>query len=230
MREANAVTLGAYAAAYRCVKEGMTDKQLSELISAAHQRLGFRGSAMVLVGKNSAFPHGSAVPQTLREGTIVLIDGGCQVEGYGSDITRTFVFGKPTDKMKRVFDIVHRAEEAAVKAARPGLPLDEIDAAARRVIADGGYGPGFKYFTHRTGHGLGMDVHEWPYLVKNNMFGWTRSLEAKAGMTFTDEPGIYVRGEFGVRLEDDMLVTENGAELLTPQSPSLEDPFRGVLA
>jgi Xaa-Pro dipeptidase len=132
--------------------------------------------------------------------------------------------------MKQVFDIVHRAQKAAVETARPGIALDEVDAAARGVITEAGYGPGFKYFTHRVGHGLGMDGHEWPYLARNNMFGWTKSLKAQPGMTFSDEPGIYIRGEFGVRLEDDMLVTENGAELLTPQSPSIEDPFRGVLS
>jgi Xaa-Pro dipeptidase len=139
------------------------------------------------------------------------------------------VLGKATDKMKQVFEIVHRAQTAAVKAARPGLPLEAVDAAARTVIADAGYGPGFKYFTHRLGHGIGMDGHEWPYLVKHNMFGWARSLALQPGMTFSDEPGIYIRGEFGVRLEDDMVITAGGAELFTPQSESIEDPFKGVL-
>ena len=103
-----------------------------------------------------------------------MIDDGCTVEGYQSDITRTFVLGKATDKMKKVFDIVQRAQTAALKAAKPGAPLESIDAAARKVIVDAGYGPGFKYFTHRLGHGIGMDGHEWPYLVKNNMFGWAK--------------------------------------------------------
>ena len=105
------------------------------------------------------------------------------------------------------------------------MPLESIDAAARDVIAAAGYGPGFKYFTHRVGHGIGMDGHEWPYLVKNDMFGFTKSLAAKAGMTFSDEPGIYIRGEFGIRLEDDMHIMDSGAELFTSQSPSLENPF-----
>jgi hypothetical protein len=127
--------------------------------------------------------------------------------------------------MKSVFDIVHQAQTAALKAARTGVPLESIDAAGRKVVVDNGYGPGFKYFTHRLGHGMGMDGHEWPYLVKNNMFGWDRALKMQAGMVFSDEPGIYIKGEFGVRLEDDMYVTENGAELFTPQSPSIEEPF-----
>jgi len=127
--------------------------------------------------------------------------------------------------MNRVFGIVRRAQDAALAAARPGAPLESIDAAARDVIVKAGYGPGFKYFSHRLGHGIGMEGHEWPYLVKNNMFGWRRSLHAKAGMTFSDEPGIYIRGEFGVRLEDDMFITADGAKLFTPQSESLEKPF-----
>jgi Xaa-Pro dipeptidase len=154
-----------------------------------------------------------------------MIDGGCSVEGYASDLTRTFVIGKAADKMKKVFDIVKQAQTATLKAARPGVPLGDFDAAARKVVIDAGYGPGFTYFSHRVGHGMGMDGHEWPYLVRNNMFGWEKDLKAQPGMTFSDEPGIYIRGEFGVRLEDDMLITENGAELFTPQSPSLEQPF-----
>jgi Xaa-Pro dipeptidase len=228
MRLASAVTLKAYAAAFRALHDGMTQDQFAALVSAAHSRLGFSGGAGAQVGVYSALPHGSVTPQVIKEGTIILIDGGCTVEGYSSDLSRTFVLGRATDKMKQVFEIVHRAQRAALDAARPGVALDAIDAAARRVITDAGYGPGFKYFTHRVGHGLGMDGHEWPYLAKNNMFGWTRSLAARPGMTFSDEPGVYIRGEFGVRLEDDMLITEQGAELLTPQSPSIEDPFQGV--
>jgi Xaa-Pro dipeptidase len=127
--------------------------------------------------------------------------------------------------MKRVFDIVQRAQKAALAAAKPSVPLESIDAAARRVIVDAGFGPGFTYFTHRVGHGIGMDMHEWPYLVRNNMFGWNRALSAMPGMTFSNEPGLYIRGEFGVRIEDDMVITAEGAELLTPPSPSLEQPF-----
>ena len=219
MRHASAVTLKAYEAAYKSLTDGMTQNRFAELVAVAHQRLGYRGDAGVQVGEYSALPHGSVTPQVIREGTILLIDGGCQVEGYSSDLSRTFVLGKATDRMKQVFDIEHRAQAAALKTARPGVECQAVDAAARKVITDAGFGPGYKYFTHRVGHGIGMDGHEWPYLVKGN----TQKLEP--GMTFSDEPGIYIPGEFGVRLEDDMIITADGAELMTPQSPSLEDPF-----
>jgi Xaa-Pro aminopeptidase len=225
MRLASAATLKVYDAVYRALEPGMTQNTVSRLISQAYNRVGFPGAASVQVGEYTALPHGSIQPQTIKEGTIVMVDDGCTVEGYQSDITRTFVLGKATDKMNRVFDIVKQAQTAALRAARPGVALEAIDAAARKVITDAGYGPGFKYFLHRVGHGIGMDGHEWPYLVKNNMFGWERSLALKPHMTFSDEPGVYIRGEFGVRLEDDMHVTEDGAELFTPQSESLEKPF-----
>ncbi len=219
MRLANQVTLKAYEAAYHAIKPGMTQDEVSGLIATAYGRMGFTGYASVQAGEYTALPHGSATPQTIREGTIIMIDDGCAVEGYQSDITRTFVIGTPTDKMKTVFDIEHQAQTAALKAARPGVEAQSVDAAARQVIVDAGYGPDYKYFSHRVGHGIGMDGHEWPYLVKGN------ALALKPDMTFSDEPGIYIPGEFGIRLEDDMHITEDGAELFTPQSPSLEDPF-----
>jgi len=225
MQLANTATLAVYKAVYEALQPGMTQNQASDLISLAYRRVGFPGEASVQTGPYTALPHGSSTPQTISEGTIVMIDDGCTVEGYQSDITRTFVLGKATAKMNGVFDIVRRAQDAALKAARPGAPLASIDAAARKVVVDAGYGPGFKYFSHRLGHGIGMDGHEWPYLVKNNMFGWERSLRAQPGMTFSNEPGIYIRGEFGVRLEDDMVITPDGARLFTPQSESLEKPF-----
>ncbi|HJZ71555.1 MAG TPA: Xaa-Pro peptidase family protein [Vicinamibacterales bacterium] len=225
MRLACEATLTCYEAVFKALKPGMTQNDCSGLIAAAYGRLGFPGFASVQVGEYTALPHGSITPQTIREGTIIMIDDGCTVESYQSDITRTFVLGKATEKMKKVFDIVHQAQRAALKAARPGVPLESIDAAARTVIVNAGYGPGFKYFSHRVGHGMGMDGHEWPYLVKNNMFGWEKALTLQPGMVFSDEPGVYIKGEFGVRLEDDMHVTPNGAELFTPQSPSIEEPF-----
>ena len=225
MRLAAQVTLKAYEAVYRAIAPGMTQNTVSDLIEQAHARLGFAGGASVQVGEYTALPHGSIQPQTIREGTIIMIDGGCSVEGYASDITRTFVLGSPSDKMKKLFDIVKQAQTATLKAARPGVALEALDAAAREVIVDAGYGPGFKYFTHRVGHGQGMDGHEWPYLVRNNMFGWEKALPLQPHMTFSDEPGIYIRGEFGVRLEDTLHITENGAELFTAQSESLERPF-----
>ena len=219
MRLAAKVTLAAYVAAHQALKPGMTNADFLRLVEAAHSRLGFEGGALVEVGEYAAFPHGSVAPQVIREGSLVLVDGGCKVEGYSSDITRTFVLGKASDKMKKVFDIVHTAQTTGLKTARPGLECQAVDAAARKVITDAGYGPDYKYFTHRLGHGMGMDGHEWPYLVRGN------ATRIEANMTFSDEPGIYIRGEFGVRLEDDMHILDDSAELFTPQSPSLEDPF-----
>ena len=225
MQLANTATWTVYRAVYQALAPGMTQRDVSSLIDLAYRVVGFPGEASVQTGQYSALPHGSMTPQTIREGTIIMVDDGCTVEGYQSDITRTFVLGKASEKANKVFDIVRRAQSAALAAAKPGAPLESIDAAARKVITDAGYGPGFKYFTHRLGHGIGMEGHEWPYLVKNNMFGWTRNLTARPGMTFSDEPGIYIRGEFGVRLEDDMVITPDGARLFTPQSESLEKPF-----
>jgi Xaa-Pro dipeptidase len=219
MRLANQVTLTAYEAVYRGLHDGVTQIDVGRWIEAAHEKLGFEGEALVEVGEFSAFPHGSTQRQVIREGVPILIDGGCKVEGYQSDITRTFVLGAAPDKVKKVFDVVHRAQSAALAAARPGVECGGVDAAARKIITDAGYGPDYKFFTHRVGHGIGMDGHEWPYLVRGN----TTKLASK--MTFSDEPGIYIPGEFGVRLEDDMHITESGGELFTPQSPSVEQPF-----
>ena len=223
MRLAAQVTLAAYDAVYRALRPGMTQRDASNLIDAAYRQLGFPGDASIMVDEYTAYPHGSTTPQEIREGSIVMIDDGCTVEGYQSDITRTFVLGKAAgnagDKMKKVFDIVLRAQSAALSAAHPGAECGSIDAAARKVITDAGYGPDYKYFTHRLGHGLGMDEHEWPYLVRGN------ATKLRANITTSNEPGIYIRGEFGVRIEDDMHITEKGAELFTPQTLSLEDPF-----
>ncbi len=220
MRLAAEVTLAAYEATYRSIRPGMTQHEVGELSRLAHRQLGFEGAAdLVLVGEASAFPHGSVAPQALHDGSLVLFDGGCDVEGYKSDISRTFVLGKPTPRMNDVFLAVQRAQSAALAAARPGVECGAIDAAARAVVTAAGFGPDYRRFTHRVGHGMGMDGHEWPYLVRGN-----KTLLA-AGMTTSNEPGIYLRGEFGVRLEDDMHITESGAELFTPQSRSLEEPF-----
>lgn len=219
MRLASQVTLKAYAAAWKSLKVDMTQSDFANLVALAHRQLGFAGSAGVQVGKYSALPHGSATPQVIRDGTILLIDGGCKVEGYSSDLSRTIELGKPTQRMRDVFEIEHQAQTAALRAARPGVTCGSVDDAARKMITAAGFGPDYKYFTHRVGHGMGMDGHEWPYLVRGNQ------LPLRPGMVFSDEPGIYIPGEFGVRLEDDMLITDSGAELFTPQSPNLETPF-----
>jgi Xaa-Pro aminopeptidase len=225
MRLACRATLLVYRAVAQSLTPGMNSSDVEALIAMAYRRVGFPGDASLNVDEYTALPHGSPTPQTLREGSILMLDDGCRVEGYTSDITRTFVLGRPTAKMSAVFDIIHRAQTAALVTARPGVPTAEVDAAARKVIVNAGYGPGFTYFTHRLGHGIGLDMHEWPYAVENNMFGWDPAPRLKAGMVLSDEPGIYIQGQFGIRLEDDMHITDDGAQLFTPQSPSLEDPF-----
>jgi Xaa-Pro dipeptidase len=219
MKRANEITLEAYRAAYESLKEGMTHHEVSSIIAAAHAAMGVEGGAGVQFAEFSAFPHGSSKPQKLKMGDIVMMDGGCSVEGYRSDITRTVVFGKPTDRQRRIWDLERKAQDAARDAVRPGVPCENIDAAARKVIVDAGFGPGYKNFTHRVGHGIGLDGHEWTYLVPGN------KTPLAPGMCFSNEPGVYIYGEFGVRLEDCFYVTETGGELFTKQSPSIDDPF-----
>ena len=189
---------------------------------SAYGKLGFPGEASVQVGEYSALPHGSRTPQVIREGIDRddrrwLRGGRLSIRHY-ADVRA----GQCTDsdKMKKVFEIVHRAQAAALAAARPGVECGAVDAAARKVITDAGFGPDYKFFTHRVGHGIG---HGRARVALPGARQYDSS--CSRGMTFSDEPGIYIRGEFGVRLEDDMHITENGAELFTPQSPSLEDPF-----
>ena len=204
MRLASKVTLAAYEATYRSLQVGMTQRDVGDLLVAAHRKLGFEGGADVQVGEFSAFPHGSVKPQGIQESTIVMIDGGCAVEGYASDITRTFVLGKASDKMKQVFDIVHRAQSTALAAAKPGVEAGSVDAAARKVISDAGYG---EWFIHRTGHGIGLESHEDPYIVEGN------STELAPGMAFSVEPGIYP-GPHGARIEDIVVCADHGYERL----------------
>lgn len=220
VRRACAITLHAYRAVFASLREGLTAAQVSGWVAAAHRRLGARGGALVLFGSDAAFPHGTREPRALKAGDVVLVDGGCSVHGYESDVTRTGVFGAPpTEKQRRVWDLVRRAQQAAFDAVRPGVECQAVDAAARKVIADGGFGPGYRYFTHRLGHGIGLDGHEWPYMVH----GSTTRLEP--GVTFTNEPGIYIRGEMGVRHEDTVVVTESGCENLVPKwSGTPEEP------
>ena len=221
MRLANDNTLKVYEAAFKSLEPGMTNEHVSQLIGLGYNRTGFPGFASCQVGEYSALPHGSLQPQVIKEGEIILLDDGCTVEGYQSDISRSFVLGKATDKQKKVFDIVHKAQAAALAAGKAGAPCHAVDDAARKVVDDAGFGPNYAHFTHRLGHGIGMDGHEWPYLVRGN------NTPLEPGMTFSDEPGIYIVGEFGIRLEDDWVVTPGGGpgDMFTPQSPSLEDPF-----
>jgi Xaa-Pro dipeptidase len=221
MQHANDVTIACYKAVLGTLREGMTNADVSANIAAGYRALGYRGDALVIFGKYTAFPHGSIQPQKLREGDVVLIDDGCNVEGYQSDITRTTVFGKPTARQRQVWDLERKAQDAALAAAQVGAACESVDAAARKVIVDAGFGPGYKLpgLPHRTGHGIGLDGHEWTNLVRGN------KTPLQPGMCFSDEPTIAIPGEFGIRLEDCMHVTENGARMFTAQSPAIDQPF-----
>lgn len=221
LQRANDVTIACYKAVLSTLHEGMDQRELSSNISAAYAALGVRGDAMVSFGEYTAFPHGSIQPQKLKEGDLVLVDDGCSVEGYQSDITRTLIFGKPTARQRQVWDLERKAQDAALAAAKPGATCESVDAAARGVITAAGFGPGYKTpgLPHRTGHGIGLDGHEWTYLVKGN------TTKLQPGMCFSDEPTIAIYGEFGVRLEDCMYVTESGARMFTKQSPAIDQPF-----
>lgn len=221
MRLGCTATCDVFRAVFASLAEGMTREKISELVDAGFGKMKLRGGALVLVGEAAALPHGSKQPQVVKPGSVVLMDGGCVVEGYESDVTRTGVLGPPSEKQQRVFELVRGAQNAALEAARAGRLSGSVDDAARAVIAKGGYGPDYKFFTHRLGHGIGLDGHEHPYLVR----GSTTVLQA--GMTFSNEPGIYVPGEFGIRCEDDMAIRAEGpAGLLTPGfQVSLEKPL-----
>ena len=219
MRRANEITVRAHRAVFQSLREGMSQPEVSALSTEAHRRLGMKGGSLVLFGPDAAFPHGTTRPRPLRPGDVVLIDGGGRLLGYASDITRTGVFGRPpTDRQRRVWDVVRRAQQAAVEAAKPGVEAQSVDAAARRVIEEAAFGPGYKYFTHRVGHGIGMDGHEWTYLVRGN------ATKLRPGMCFSDEPGIYIPGDMGIRHEDCIFITETGAESFTKWTGSPEDP------
>lgn len=222
MQRANDLTIAAFRACFATMRPGMTAQELSGNMLAAQLRLG--GSdpwALVGFGKASAFPHGSTQPQHLREGDIVLMDAGCAVGGYQSDITRTTVFGKPTPRQTEVWNLERRAQDAALSAARVGATCESVDAAARKVITDAGFGPGYKVpgLPHRTGHGIGMDGHESPNFVRGN------KATIRPGMCFSDEPTIVIYGEFGIRLEDCLYVTPEGPRFFTAQSQAIDKPI-----
>jgi Xaa-Pro dipeptidase len=221
MRLACEATFDVFRAVFASVKEGMSQDDIGKLVEAGFAKMGLRGGALVLLGPSAALPHGTIKPQKLKEGDVLLIDGGTGVEGYASDVTRTAVLGKPSEKVAHVYEIVRKAQDAALDAARAGRLSGTVDDAARKVITDAGFGPDYKFFTHRLGHGIGLDGHEHPYLVR----GSKTLLEP--GMTFSNEPGIYIPGEFGLRCEDDMVIMGDGqAQLLTKEfQVSLEKPL-----
>jgi Xaa-Pro dipeptidase len=222
MQRANDVTLAAYRAAFATLHEGMTQFEFQRNVQAAFAQLGVpNGSAGAQFGPYSAFPHGSITPQRLKSGDVVLVDGGCQVEGYSADITRTTVYGKASKRQHDVWDLELRAQDAAFRAAQPGATCESVDAAARKVITDAGFGPDYKVpgLPHRTGHGIGMDGHEWTNFVRGN------KTVIRPGMCFSDEPMIAIYGEFGIRLEDCLYITESGPKFFTGPATSMEQLF-----
>ena len=221
LQRANDVTIAAYRAGLATMREGMTHVELRANIVAAYRALGFAGEAAVSFGKYTAFPHGSIQPQKLREGDVVQIDDGVKVEGYQADITRTTVFGNPSARQTEIWNLERKAQDVAFAAARPGAICESVDAAARKVITDFGFGPNYKApgLPHRTGHGIGLDGHEWTYLVRGN------KTKLQAGMCFSDEPMVTIYGEFGMRLEDCFYMSEGDPRFFTKQSPSIDQPF-----
>jgi Xaa-Pro dipeptidase len=221
MRLACEATFDVFRAVFASLKEGLSQDDVGKLVEGGFEKMNLHGGALVLFGESAALPHGTIKPRKLKEGDVVLIDGGCGVDGYASDVTRTGVLGKPSEKVARVYDIVRKAQDAALDAARAGKLSGTVDDAARKVITDAGYGPDYKYFTHRLGHGMGLDGHEHPYLVRGS------KTVLEPGMTFSNEPGIYIPGEFGLRCEDDMVIAADGpAQLLTQRfAVSLEKPL-----
>jgi len=208
IREAIAATEAAIAATFAQLAAGMTERDVATLLSREMASRGAPGGGLVQFGPSSALPHGGPSAGALQRETVVLIDAGSRVQGYTSDITRTIWFGDaPSDEFKKVYNTVHDAQTAAIENAKPFTTMcQDVDRAARKVITDAGYG---QYFTHRLGHGMGMDGHEAPYMVEGN------ETRLEPGMVFTDEPGIYQLNKFGVRIEDDCVVTESGVEVLS---------------
>jgi len=222
MQRANDITIEAHKTMVAMLHEGMTPDEFSKLAEETHSRLGASGGTGVNFGEASAYPHGSIEPQKLKKGDIVLMDGGCSLGGYSSDISRTVVFGaEPTKRQREIWDLEKKAQAAGFVAAKLGDPCENVDIAARKVLVDAGFGPGYKVpgLPHRTGHGIGMDGHEWGNMVLGN------KLPLQVGMCFSIEPTISIYGEFGVRLEDCVYMTEEGPKWFSEQSPSIDQPF-----
>ena len=222
MQSANDVTLAALKYLHGRVEAGMSDADIMKILVTATEALGGKHEfSLVLLNEASAYPHGSVKPQTIRKGSVVLVDTGCSVHGYQSDISRTWIFGEPSSRQREVWSTVKRGQELALETAKIGVAVGAVDKAVRAFYEGRGWSKDYRLpgTSHRTGHGIGMDVHEPPYLVRND----TTPLEA--GMCFSDEPGIYIPGEFGVRMEDCWYMTEAGPKLFTPLAKSIDQPI-----
>jgi Xaa-Pro dipeptidase len=227
MQRAKEMTLAVHIAAASILHEGITTTEVEAFIDQAHRKVGAPAGSyfvIVLFGEATAYPHGVSYVQMLKPGDTVLIDTGCKLHNYISDITRTYVYGPISARQRSVWNSEKAAQQAAFEAAQLGVPCADVDAAARRSLEADGFGPGYKLpgLPHRTGHGIGLDIHEWPYLVG----GDTTPLDV--GMCFSNEPMICVPGEFGIRLEDHFYMTATGPKWFTQPSHSIDDPF-GVL-
>jgi Xaa-Pro dipeptidase len=227
MQRAKDMTLAVHRAAASILRPGITTREVSEFIDLAHRKVGARGSyfCIVLFGEATAYPHGVNYEQTLADGDMVLIDTGCKLHDYISDITRTYVFGTPTARQRSVWEAEQAAQRAAFAAARLGVPCRAVDEAARRELVARGFSPGYALpgLPHRTGHGIGMDIHEWPYLVGSD------ATPLDVGMCFSNEPMICIPGEFGVRHEDHFYMTADGPRWFTEPAHSIDDPFGEAL-
>jgi len=224
LQRAKDMTLEVHEAAAKILRPGISTTEVTRFIHEAHRQVGAPGGSsfcIVLFGQASAFPHGVPYPQELQDGDMVLIDTGCTLHGYQSDITRSYVFGEPNELQRKVWNAEKSAQAAAFDAARPGATCASVDAAARVSLEADGFGPGYDLpgLPHRTGHGIGMDIHEGPYLVGSD------STPLAPGMCFSNEPMICVPGEFGVRLEDHFFITDDGASWFTQPSRSIDEPF-----
>lgn len=223
MQRVKDMTLEVHKAAASILHEGITTVEVADFIARAHRRVGAPGSyfCIVLFGEATAYPHGVSYVQTLKQGDVVLIDTGCQLKGYISDITRTYVFGDISERQRFVWNAEKAAQQAAFDAAQLGVPCAAVDAAARASLEANGFGPGYKLpgLPHRTGHGIGMDIHEWPYLLGSDQ------TPLDVGMCFSNEPMICIPGEFGIRHEDHFYMTEAGPRWFTEPAHTIDDPF-----
>jgi Xaa-Pro dipeptidase len=221
MQRANAITMAALRQVHGRIQPGMTQHDIAAMMDATSAAMGGPSEfSLVLLGVASAYPHGSHQPQTVREGAVILMDCGARVHGYQSDISRSWVYGEPSARQRKVWDTVRRGQDIALETARIGVPVGTIDDAVRGFYTREGWGPGYHLpgLSHRTGHGIGRDGHESPYLVHGD------ATPLAAGMCFSDEPGLYIPGEFGIRLEDCWHMTATGPQLFTPLARSIDQP------